>query len=359
MHYTLTPQTFFVAELFNPVLTDFGKYYYYLLEKQGLSHKQAVKRISAQAFFGGAKDYSSNPGDTKPPQIGLWFCGVKDKHATTRQWVCTKEKISDIEEEYFKLKYVGQSNEKIFVGKHKGNAFRVIVELNEEEAKLLKKFRAKEELCANYFGEQRFNTKSMEIADLIEREDYEGALKKHLTQVTGFDSDLSKTMKKIIKENWGKWREISESEVFKNTRKKKQFEYLIENPTDYKGAFIASEPRSVSLIIKTAQAMRFNNELNKMVKEKKPNNFETLISGRNLNLGANKAMKREIIIEPTEFEKNFRTRTLKRNTFFIAKKFKPKKLENKKYEIYFELSKGEYATIFLKFLEKWIEKNNC
>ena len=57
----------------------------------------------------------------------------------SRRWELMKskleEKISDIEEEYFKLKYVGQSNEKIFVGKHKGNAFRVIVELNEEEAR--------------------------------------------------------------------------------------------------------------------------------------------------------------------------------------------------------------------------------
>lgn len=335
MKYTLSQETFFVAELFNPVLSERGKYYYYLLEKKGLSHKQAVKKIPTQAFF----------------------CGIKDKHATTKQWVCTKEKIEDIDEEFFKFKYIGQSNEKIFVGKHKGNAFRVIVELDKDEVGALKKFKAKNELVANYFGDQRFNKKSMEIAELISREDYEGALKKHLTEVTGFDSDLSKEMKKVILTKWGKWKELAESDLFKDTRKRKQFDYLQENPTNFKNAFLASEPRSVALIVKTAQAMRFNIELNKIAKEKKPNNYESLIAGQNLNLGANKGMKRTIIIEPTEFEKNFRKGILERNTFFFIERFKTKLIEKEKYELSFELGKGSYATVLLKFLDKWLEKN--
>jgi len=379
MQYTLSPETFFVAELFNPVLTERGKYYYYLLEKKGLSHKQAVKKISNASFLCGANDCNSNLGDTKPPQIqtefcgaenhrsdlrdtkpphiAMWFCGIKDKHATTKQWVCTKEKIDDIEEEFFKMKYIGQSNEKVFVGKHKGNAFRVSVELDEKEEKSIKHFKAKNELTANYFGEQRFNQKNLEIGELLAKEDYEGALKLFLTQVTGFDSDLSREMKKNISEKWGKWKELAESDIFKETKKRKVFDYLSENEGDFKGAFKASEPRSVALIVKTAQAFRFNVELNKMALEKKPNNAKSLIVGQDLNLFANKGMKREITIEPTEFEQNFRKGTLERRTFFAAQKFKAKKLGKGKYELCFELGKGQYATIFLRFLEKWLEKN--
>jgi len=227
MKYTLSPETFFVAELFNPILSEKGKYYYYLLEKKGLSHKQAVKMIESQAFFGGTNDYNSNLGDAKPPHIAMWFCGVKDKHATTKQWVCTKERIEDIDEEFFKFKYIGQSNEKIFVGKHKGNAFRVSVELNEDEENSIKHFKAKNELTCNYFGEQRFNKKNLEIAELLTKEDYEGALKLFLTQVTGFDSELSVKMKNSILENWGKWQELAESDLFKETKKRKLFDYLI------------------------------------------------------------------------------------------------------------------------------------
>ena len=353
MQYTLTPETFFVYELFNPVLTEKGKYYYYLLEKKGLSHKQAVKKIPTQAFF----------------------CGVKDKHATTKQWVCTKEKIEDIEEEFFKFKYIGQSNEKIFVGKHKGNAFKVSVELSEDEEKSIRHFKAKNELVANYFGEQRFNQKNLEIAELLTKEDYEGALKLFLTQVTGFDSDLSREMKKNISEKWGKWSELAESDIFKDTKKRKVFDYLSENESDFKGAFKASEPRSVALIVKTAQAARFNTELNKIALEMKPNNVKALIVGPNktpgfmgpenqngflgqeLNLFANMGMKRELSIEPTEFEQNFRKGILERRTFFAAQKFKAKKLQKGKYELNFELGKGQYATIFLIFLTKWLEKN--
>ena len=357
MQYALSPETFFVAELFNPILSEKGKYYYYLLEKKGLSHKQAVKMIESQAFFGGTNDYNSNLGDAKPPHIAMWFCGVKDKHATTKQWVCTKERIEDIDEEFFKFKYIGQSNEKIFVGKHKGNAFRVSVELNEDEENSIKHFKAKNELTCNYFGEQRFNKKNLEIAELLTKEDYEGALKLFLTQITGFDSELSVKMKNSILENWGKWKELAESDLFKETKKRKLFDYLIENEKDYKGAFKACEPRSVALIVKTAQAARFNVELNKMALEKKPNNASALIVGQNLNLFANRGMKRQITIEPTEFEQNFRKGILERDTFFAAQRFKAKKLEKEKYELSFELDKGQYATVFLKFLDKWLEKN--
>jgi TruD family tRNA pseudouridine synthase len=374
MQYTLSVETFFVSELFNPVLSEKGKYYYYLLEKKGLSHKQAVKKISNSSFCG-TENCNSNSSDTKPPQIQMWFCGIKDKHATTKQWVCTKERIEDIDEEFFKFKYIGQSNEKIFVGKHKGNAFRVNVELNEDEEKSIKHFKAKNELCCNYFGEQRFNQKNLEIAELLTKEDYEEALKLFLTQVTVFDSDLSRAMKKSISENWGKWKELAESDIFRETKKRKVFDYLIENEGNYKGAFKASEPRSVALIVKTAQALRFNVELNKIALEKKPNNVQALIVGPNkttsfmgpenqkgflgqeLNLFANMGMKRELSIEPTEFEQNFRKGILERRTFFAAQKFKAKKLQKGKYELNFELGKGQYATIFLIFLDKWMEFN--
>lgn len=105
MEYSLSPSTFFVREILNTKLGAEGGYYYYTLEKSGISHSQAVNRIGVRA----------------------WFAGIKDKNASTMQWFCTEEKIPEIDEAEFKLKFRGCSNERIHVGAHKGNAFRVIV----------------------------------------------------------------------------------------------------------------------------------------------------------------------------------------------------------------------------------------
>ena len=74
-------------------------------------------------------------------------------------------------------------------------------------------------------------------------------------------------------------------------------------------------------------------------------------------MSASKAFTRKIEILPTEFEKKFRKGTLERRTFFYAEKFKVKKLLDGKAELCFNLSKGCYATVFLKFLESWLSKN--
>ena len=80
MKYIFSPKTFTVKEIFNPELKEEGKYHYYLLEKRGVSHKQALKKI---------------PGNK-------WFSGIKDRNASTLQWICTDRKLS--EEEMKKIK---------------------------------------------------------------------------------------------------------------------------------------------------------------------------------------------------------------------------------------------------------------
>ena len=58
-------------------------------------------------------------------------------------------------------------------------------------------------------------------------------------------------------------------------------------------------------------------------------------------------MKRELIIEPTEFEERFGLGKLERKSFFEAKKYKVK-IRGKEIEISFELPRGCYATVLLK-----------
>jgi tRNA(Glu) U13 pseudouridine synthase TruD len=345
MNYSLNPKTFKVKEIFSPKLEECGRYYYYLAERNGMSHSKMCKLI---------------PKDSA-------FAGIKDKHAAVEQWFSSKQKIENIESKELTVTYKGQGNEKIFIGAHKGNEFKVLVELSEEEQKRIKKFNQKKEFVCNYFGKQRFSEKNVEVAELLEKEEYEEALKVFLCRETKMDSELSKKMRKIISEKWGNWREIAESEELRETKKRKVFDFLEEKQEQkntslnelFKEAFLHVEPRSMSIVVKTAQSIRFNRELNKLALEKKKNNLFGELGSAKVALSANKSFKRKIIIEPTEFEKNFRKSALERETFFNAKKLKLKKTpEKNNFWLEFELEKGCYATIFLIFLEKWLEKKD-
>jgi TruD family tRNA pseudouridine synthase len=333
MEYALNQKTFEVRELFNPKLTESGSYYYYILEKRGISHKEALRRIGVRAYF----------------------CGVKDRNATTKQWFCTFEKIDDVNEDDFKIKFRGSANERIHVGKHKGNAFSVRVKLSDNEKNIIKKFKAKDELVCNYFGEQRFSQNTKKIVHALEEKDYEQALKIFLTEKSKFDSEKSSTIKKLVSDNWGKWKELLEMDEIKGTGKVVLFEFLEKNPKNFSEAFHYTEEKSTKTLIKAAQAMRFNEELSKLAKKKKPNNIEAQILGQIFPIGASKAFPRNLLIAPTEFEKNFRKSGIDRKTFFIAEKFRAKAKEQNEFLLEFELMRGSYATVFLKFLDSWLK----
>ncbi|MCX6804176.1 MAG: tRNA pseudouridine(13) synthase TruD [Candidatus Diapherotrites archaeon] len=380
MNFILSPKTFFVSEIFSPKLSEKGRYYYYILEKSGISHSQAVKLIKVKSYF----------------------AGMKDKNATTKQWFCTEEKMDNtnvrdtkietektkndkienkkaennnksindkesmneklpgLSEGDYKIQFVGCSNERIHIGSHRGNKFRVVVELTTEEKKSLKYFYPKKELVCNYFGKQRFDKKNLEIIEFLQKADFKSALQIFLTKITNKDSNRSIAIKNAIEKDWGNWEELIKNEVISGTKKEPIFDFLKNNPKDFLGAFNFVEPKSLRILIKAWQAKRFNSELVLLAIEKKPKNVFGIINETKTPLSASLAFKRKLLIQPNEFELNFRKGLLERKTFFAVNKFKTKtninekKDINRNTELEFELGKGEYATIFLEFLNAWL-----
>ena len=316
MEPMLNSKTFFVKEIFNPKLSENGKYCYYTVEKKDISHKQLMRML---------------PRDS-------CFSGIKDRNATTEQWFCSKERLEDFKKDGIKVKYKGRSNEKLFIGKHKANHFRVIA--NEKPI-------GKPGLVANYFGEQRFDLRARKFYELIHNNSFEEALKYFLTEKSKFDSEKSEQMKKIIFDTWGKWKVVRESEEIKGTGKEDLFKFLERKPKDFEEAFEYAERKSLVWMLKACQAIRFNQKLNEIVFEKNPKSRIVKIYGEKVFIDANKAMKRELIIEPTEFEERFGLGKLERKSFFEAKKYKVK-IRGKEIEISFELPRGCYATVLLK-----------
>jgi len=340
MKYEFTPETFFVKELFNPQLSENGMFCYYLLEKRGVSHKMLEKRLPCKAFF----------------------CGKKDKNATTQQWFCTADHIDNIDEEDLKATFRGCAKDRIHIGIHKGNQFSILADLTKTEEDTIRKFKANDELVCNYFGEQRFDARAKEFNELLAAGKYESALKLFLCAPSEYDSEKSTAMKKLTTEKWGKWREIADHALINATKKKELFDFLTENPTQFEEAFLHAERKSLKQMLKAGQALRFNKELCKMTLEKRPKNIFGEIDGENFPLSASKAFPRFITITATPFEDKMNCFGLVRRTFFGAAKFKAKKLREKnkgltQFELSFELARGCYATVFLKFLDARLAQN--
>jgi tRNA(Glu) U13 pseudouridine synthase TruD len=98
-------------------------------------------------------------------------------------------------------------------------------------------------------------------------------------------------------------------------------------------------------MLKAVQAKRFNEILKNIALEKGSKGFR-----------ATKAFQRKIMVRANDFERRFGLGKMERKTFFQAKKLKIKKTDKTDfYWITFELPKGSYATIFLKFVKEKVE----
>jgi tRNA(Glu) U13 pseudouridine synthase TruD len=329
MNYELNEDTFFVSEILNPKLANEGKYNYYLIEKAGVSHKE-LKRILP---------------------IG-YYCGKKDRNATTKQWFCTEHEIGEIQNEKVRVEFKGRSNERLHIGKHKGNKFRVQIELDDGEIEILKSINFNKKKVCNYFGKQRFEERLFEFSRLIDLNSWEKALKYFLTHESKFDTPKSTEIKKIIINNWGNWKEIISNEKIPSS-KKPLFEFL-EKEEDFKGAFEFVERKSLKNSLRAIQALRFNLLLENEAIDKKENGIKGEINGEELIIEASKAFKRELFVKPTEFEKNFGENGMGRKTFFQPKNFRIKNLGSEVW-IEFDLGKGNYATVFLEFLKGYLK----
>lgn len=173
------PEDFIVEEL--SVEKNFqkrGNYSYCLLEKKNYS-LQRVLDLLARLFHVKLKD--------------IGYCGIKDKHAITKQVISlkhiSKERIEEFHPKDITLHFLGYSDEPLYLGGHQGNRFAITVRNIDDIPTPCSFF-------VNYYGEQRFsqyNTsigkalilkKYKEATDLIfsSSSDYSEKVKLHLAQ---------------------------------------------------------------------------------------------------------------------------------------------------------------------------------
>ena len=246
MEFKKTPETFFVEEILQPQLWE-GKYYYYILEQKGLGTDKALKILETE---NNTKIYSS---------------GLKDAQATTKQCICSETQLKTTNSE-MQLKFIGNSAKKIFFGMHTANKFKILFgKTNEIEEKFLKEKTGKI-IYRNYFDEQRFSAKTIQLGEHLKNKEWEKATKSALTDYSEKESEESKRIKKTILKNWEKWENLSKEEI--PEPKKKIFLFLAEN-ADYHEAILLLDKKTVRQGIRAMQAFEFNRKLKEQILKQK------------------------------------------------------------------------------------------
>lgn len=222
MAYKIKEKTadFIVTEILEISKKHNGKYAVFLLEKENMTTLLALDKIS-QVLGIVSKD--------------IGFCGLKDKNAITRQYICVNSSLKNILEgvkiEGLKLHFVTFSNERLYLGQHTANKFDIVVRnLDDEKINLLKKI-------PNYFGEQRFSKQNIEIGKMLIKKDFENA-----AMLISSDNKDAK-------------------------------EFLESNPNNYIGAIKKIKEKIITLYIHAYQGYLFNNILSSYIKSKTDNYF--------------------------------------------------------------------------------------
>jgi tRNA pseudouridine13 synthase len=146
--FVSTPETFFVEEIPAYLPAGEGTHTFLWIEKRGLTTPEAVRRL-AQAL--------------QVPDRDVGYAGMKDRHATTRQWVSVPsvapEAALALELPDLRVLSAGRHGNKLRTGHLRGNKFEVVLtEVAAGEAPLLEEALAAlgREGLPNHYGAQRF-----------------------------------------------------------------------------------------------------------------------------------------------------------------------------------------------------------
>lgn len=326
MQFKKSPDTFIVKEGLLPNF-DGGKYFYYVLEKEGLSTPSAVNLIE------------------KTSNARIFYSGLKDANSHSFQWVCSEKELVEPKDKRIQLRFAGNSSKRIYVGLHTHNFFEVRIEqVAQDEKKLLKK--AGKIVYPNYFDDQRFDENSLTLGKALFENDFEKALKAILSEKSPYDSAASKKIKSFIESNWGDWKTLANSQTIPEN-KRKVFNFLFENPLDFKQALLLCNKRQLSIACRAIQANHFNEALLQQISKTKNQKYVE-INKQSFPIIFNKASVKRKIIIPSVFPKK---KPLERKTFFTPRDYKVQSPE-KNIWLFFELPKGCYATILIKCVKE-------
>jgi len=221
------PEDFRVEELSMARTDGPGRYTFYRLSKQGLGTLEAVEAICRRWNLSGRR---------------ISYAGLKDRHASTVQYLTIVDgPWQTLKASRFQLEPTGRLDRAYTSQLLRGNRFELVLRgLSEEELGL-----ATGEIDSiatvglpNYFDDQRFGSVGYSgefAAHAWLLGDHERALRLAMAEPNPFDRAAMKSEKAILRTHWGHWAEAKA--LLPRSSARSIVTYLVDHPTDYRGAF--------------------------------------------------------------------------------------------------------------------------
>jgi tRNA pseudouridine13 synthase len=242
------PEDFQVEEL--PIVrpTDRGRFGFYRLTKRGLGTLEAIEAIRRRWNLSGRQ---------------IAYGGLKDRHAVTIQYLTIVDGPSQpLRESSFELEPMGRLAAPYGPDGFRGNRFVVTLrDLSREAAD--KAVAALDEVprdgLPNYFDDQRFGSVGFDggfIAHAWLLGEHERAFRLAVAEATPMDRPDTRVEKTILRECWGNWPEAKAR--LDRSHARSLVTYLVDHPTDFKGAFARIRRELRSLYFSAFQSHLWN-----------------------------------------------------------------------------------------------------
>jgi tRNA pseudouridine13 synthase len=171
------PEDFVVEEVSDIIFSE-GKFFCYKLVKRNFNTLSAIEFVAKMNNLR-VSDFS--------------FAGNKDRNALTSQIISVKKKIKNCSFKDIELFFLGNSSSPVSLGFLRGNDFKIVVRDIDEIPEIKREF-------VNFFGSQRFSVNNVSLGRALIKRDFEGFAKILGISVSGnnFVGAVSKVGKKML-----------------------------------------------------------------------------------------------------------------------------------------------------------------
>ncbi len=248
------PEDFQVEEL-SDVTVHRGSFALYRLSKKGLGTPEAISAILSRWNL---------------PRASVGYGGLKDRHASTSQFVSIERGPQiNLEERSFSLTYLGQIHRPFVAKDIRANRFAIrlrgIATSEVDETTRRCEF-ARGNGIVNFFDDQRFGSIGA-CGELIGVPwclgNYERALYLAMAEPNSHDRPREAIQKQLLRDHWGDWLECKR--ILERSHRRSIVTYLVDHPTDFKRALACVRQDLRGIYIAAFQSWVWNRWLSRLI----------------------------------------------------------------------------------------------
>ncbi|MBI2919932.1 MAG: tRNA pseudouridine(13) synthase TruD [Planctomycetes bacterium] len=252
------PEDFVVVEENTVDWNESGPFAVYRVTKTGLNTFDVIEQLARQ--FGVTR-------------ARVNFSGLKDRHAVTEQIVTVLHgPRRDGGGDNWRAEFAGRANKPVKPSTLVGNRFTITLRaIRADEVPVIREVidRIRRTGLPNYFDDQRFGSARHGqgfFAKAAIKGDWEEALRLMIGCPARKDSARDKRARSLIRDGWGRWKEIIEK--LPRTHERALVQYLIEHPGDWHGACNRIERNLLGLTLVAYQSWLWNEMAAEVFREK-------------------------------------------------------------------------------------------